>query len=205
MTIGDVNFLGTTSLGKINRWEAKKTSTLTPISMPAGNSGETEAVDTMGVIAYINFDGKFTGSFMSIQDKMFALKNILDGQQIATTTLYSPFVNTTDQYDTRRQGAQNTVTSLNTDFLNDSTAFFVIQGIHVGYKVKNLTTGHVSTVKTVYANGIQLELNDDIFSAIGEAYAVSANINVKIIDFNNSWVIPGINWCTYRLTVIQVR
>jgi len=41
---------------------------MTPISFPGKDSDKTEAVDTLGVIAYTNFSGRWVGTFEEIQD-----------------------------------------------------------------------------------------------------------------------------------------
>jgi len=89
--MGDVNYIGNTSLGKIKTWEDKKAASMTPISFPGKDAGKTEAIDTLGVIAYINFTGKWTGTFDTIQGYIHNIKSIADGQQTSAQSLRSPF------------------------------------------------------------------------------------------------------------------
>jgi len=204
MTLGDVNYLGNTSLGKINKWESKKNSTITPISFPLQDSGLTEGVDTLGVIAYFNFGGRFIGNFTTIQTQIFNIRNILDGAQVSATVLYSPFVNIVDSNATRRQGSQGVTTSSTADKLKDTTASWAISGVQIGDKVKNLDTGHVALVNDIDSN-TQLAIDDDIFQNTGESYAVSANMHCKILSFEIRWELPGLSWCDYTMSIMQVK
>jgi len=204
MTLGDVNYLGSTGLGKIKQWAFKKAGTITPISFPGENSGLTEGVDTLGIIAYLNFRGRFTGNFVTIQDAIHNINAILDGRQISSTVLYSPFVNSRDATNTRRQGSQGVTTSSTADKLKDTTASWNISGVQIGDKVKNLDTGDVALVNDIDSN-TQLAIDDDIFQNTGESYAVSANINVKVLKFDTRWGLPGLSWCDYELNVMQVK
>lgn len=205
MATGDVNFIETIALGKINKWESKKMSTIIPISFPGQDAGKTEGVDTLGVIAYWSFTGKLTGDFDTIQTAIYDIRDILDGAQISSSVLYSPFVNTIDGDDVRRQGSQGTITSTENLKLKDTGASFYIRGIQVGDKVKNLSTQEITTVAAVNVSGIELTLDADIFSATGEPYAVSANINIKILKFDYNWSLPGLSWIDYEIHVMQVR
>ena len=138
--MGDINFIGNTTLGKIQRWDDKKAASITPISFPGKDAGKTEGIDTLGIIAYINFSGRWTGSFKVIQGYIFNIKSIADGQQTSAQTLKSPFVNSVDSNDTRRQGQLGVNTSTSANKLVDSGALFSTIGVQVGDIVKNLIT-----------------------------------------------------------------
>ena len=157
--MADINFLGSIALGKVNSWDDAKEATISPISFPGLDSGKTEGIDTLGIIAYFNMSGRFTGSFETIQGKIYDIKNIADGKQTSSVALKSPFMNSniydgTTKY--RRNGHIGTNTSTSANELIDSTANFSTWGIQgtddsaVTFdKVKNLTTGVVANVVAI--------------------------------------------------------
>lgn len=201
--MGDVNYLGLTPLGKIQRWQDSKAATITPISFPGKDSGKTEGIDTLGVIAYINIEGRFTGKFQDIQSYIYAIKGIADGYQLASTVIYSPFVNATDYTGTLRAGSMGTTTSVVSNKCIDTSATFIVNGIKVGDIVKNLSTGSTALVTSIDLNSM-VTLNTDIFTATGQSYAITANINVKVLSFEAVWELPGLSFCNYTLSLIQV-
>jgi len=201
--MADVNYLGSTPLGKIQTWQDSKAATITPISFPGKDSGKTEAIDTLGIIAYINLTGRFTGSFQTIQSYIYAIKGIADGMQTSSQPLKSPFVNAIDYTDTIRVGSMGTNTSVTVWGLIDSSATFVTNGIKAGDVVKNLNTGAIATVVTV-SSQTALIIDTDIFTSSGLNYAVTATINVKVLSFEVNWELPGLSYCDYTLSLIQV-
>jgi len=201
--MGDINFIGTTTLGKIQSWDDKKAASITPISFPGKDAGKTEGIDTLGVIAYINFTGRWTGAFKTIQSNIFSLKSIADGQQTSSQTLKSPFVNSVDSDGTRRQGQIAYNTSASASKLVDTSALFSTIGIQIGDIVKNLTTGTTANV-TAIDSETALSLDADVFPASSTAYAVTANINCKILSINPRWELPGLTYCNYTISIIQV-
>ena len=210
--VTDINWLGAIPLGKINSWKDPKASTLTPVSFPGQDAGATEAVDTLGVIAYTNIEGKFTGKFESIQGSISSIKNILDGNQLSVSTIRSPFVNSSTGITgakTVRRGNISTNTSTNTNQLIDSTAEFSTFGIQAGDYVKNLITGTIAYVSAVsnYTLTLDNTLGDgaDIFPESNTPYAVTAQIGCKILSFEPDWELPGLSYCRYTLSIIQVK
>lgn len=202
--MADVNYLGSTPLGKIQTWQDSKAATITPISFPGKDSGKTEAIDTLGIIAYINISGRFTGKFQDIQSYIYAIKGIADGMQTSSQPLKSPFVNATDYTDTIRVGSMGSITSTITpNTCTDTYATFIINGIKVGDIVKNLDTGATANVTGINAT-TQLALDADIFTSVGQSYAVTATINVKVLSFEVNWELPGLSYCDYTLSLIQV-
>ena len=209
MATGDVNYLDTISLGKIIRWESKKIANITPIPFPGQNEGKTEGIDTLGIIRYLVFSGRFTGvatgsvsPFESIQNTLYGIQSILDGAQISAVKLYSPFVNGVDGNGNRRQGAQGSTTATTSNKLVDSTASFITDGIQIDDKVKNLVDGEVTTVSGIDSE-TTLSLSADKFVS-GQAYAVSANIYVKLLSLETRWELPGLSYCDYTISVMQV-
>lgn len=200
--MGDINFIGSTSLGKIQSWEDKKAATITPISFPGKDAGKTEGIDTLGVIAYINFSGRWTGSFKTIQGYIHNIKSIADGQQTSAQALKSPFVNSVDDSDNRRQGQLGVNTSTSANKLVDSAALFSTIGIQNGDIVKNLTTGNTANVTNVTET--ELTLDSDIFTTTGTSYAVTATINCKLLSIDVRWELPGLSYCNYQISVVQV-
>jgi hypothetical protein len=201
--MADINFIGNTSLGKIQRWTDKKAASMSPISFPGKDAGNTEAIDTLGVIAYINFSGRWTGSFDAIQGYIHNLKSIADGQQISSQSLKSPFVNSRDDTDTRRQGTMGSPDGLGLNELRDSTATFSTNGIQIGDIAKNLTTGETANITNVTAT--VLTLDDNIFSSAGATYAVTASINVKLLSIDVTWNLPALSICDYQISIILVK
>jgi len=218
--MADINRLATTQLGKINNWEDKKASTITPISFPGQNAELTEGVDTLGIISYINISGRLTGSFETMQSTINVIKTILDGAQTLPTTFFSPFINGTRVGTTltavKRQGHIGTNTSVTSNKLVDSTANFDSWGVEDGKTtdvdgvtmeadyVKNLITGEVANVTNVDSD-TSLTLSSDIFTSSGTPYAVTTNINVKVLSFDVRWEIPGMTYVDYQMSLMQVR
>jgi len=205
--MGDVNYLGTIPLGKVLNWDDSKAAGITPVSFPGQDAGRTEGIDTLGIIAYINITGRLTGTFNSIQNTIYLIKNIADGQQTSSQTLYSPFVNSdtfVGAIKTRRQGGMGTNTSVSANKLVDSTALFSTRGVQVGDLVKNLVTGNTATVTAVVSN-TTLSLSSDIFTSTNTPYAYSTNIQVKVLTIDTHWELPGLNYANYDLSVMQVR
>ena len=95
-------------------------------------------------------------------------------------------------------------TSTSSNKLIAGGANFTTWGIQVGDKVKNITTGEVANVTNVDSD-ITLTLDSNIFPTSGVAYAVTATINVKVIDISINWDLPGLNFCDYTLAVMQVK
>lgn len=202
--MADINWLGGTPLGKVQDWGDKKAATITPISFPGQDSGMTEAIDTLGIIAYTDISGRFTGKFRDIQSYIYQLKNIADGFQISSQTFYSPFVNSVSSTGSPRIGIISTNTSFGLNKLNDSAVTFQTNGIQVGDKVKNLTTGAIANV-TFINSQTQLTLSANIFPLANTPYACTANINVKVLSFDTRWELPGLSYCDYTLSLIQVK
>lgn len=209
--MSDINYLGSIALGKVLSWQNTKAAPLAPISFPTQDSGLTEAVDTLGVIAYYNITGRFTGTFEEIQGFIFDVNNIVDGHQISSRMLMSPFVNSNIWNDSvepptkeRRIGHIGTNTSTDTNKLKDTNANFLTWKTTTNDKVKNLLTGVVANIVSIDSD-TQLTLDANIFTLTGTNYAVTANINVKVLSFEVIWELPGFSWCNYTLSVMQVR
>lgn len=202
--MADINWLGNTPLGKVQDWTDNKSATITPISFPGKDSGNTEGIDTLGIISYININGRFTGKFRDIQSYIYSIKAIADGLQISSQKLYSPFVNSVSSSNVPRVGLISTNTSVATNKLIDANVTFQTNGIQVGDKVKNLITGQIANV-TVINSETQLTLDANIFTATNTAYAVTANIYVKITRFDVAWELPGLSYCDYTLSLMQVK
>jgi len=203
--MGDVNFLANISLGKIQKWSFKKNSSITPISFPGENSGETEGIDTLGIISYITFKGRWTGKYQDIQSYIAQLNAIADGNQFTPSTLQSPFVNTTTSGDVIRSGIISSNTLVASDKVTDNTVDYVALGIQINDIVKNLTTGETALVNSAVINTHVLDLDDDIFTTVGTPYAVTATMNVKILNIDTTWQLPGLSYCDYDISVIQVK
>lgn len=203
----DINYIGNTALGKVNMWEDKKAASITPISFPGKNAGQAEGVDTLGIIAYLNFSGRFTGNFETIQNAIYNLKSIADGMQTSSQPLRSPFVNSVDYLEARKQGGIGKNTTATASKLIDSNANFTTQGITTDDKVKNFVTGEVANITSVDSE-TQLSLDTDIFpvaSGTGIGYAVTASINIKILSITTRWEPPALSYCDYSLSVMQVK
>jgi len=201
--MGDINYYDTITLGKINSWGSKKIAKIDPVTFPGQDAGYVEGIDTLGIFEVIDFEGRWTGSFKSIQGFISAIKNSADGNQDIGKVLKSPFVNQTDNSDTIRAGALGTNTSAVTNKLVDTNGNFVGIGIQVGDIVKNFATEAIANV-TVIDSATQLTLDADIFPSSGVSYAVTANILCKILSFETTWELPGMNYCKYKLSVVQV-
>lgn len=201
--MADVNTLGEIPLGKIKSWDDKKTSSITPISFPGQDAGETEGIDTLGIIAFTDFEGQWAGTFKTIQGYISQIKGILDGNQTSSSTLRSPFINTRTTGGVIRAGSIGATTSFDTNKLQDSGAQWSVQGIQVDDIVKNLVTGEVANVTAVTDE--ELSIDDDIFTAAGQPYAVAASINTKILSLETRWELPGLSICNYKMSVMQVK
>jgi len=206
--MADINYIGSISLGKIQRWTDKKASTITPIPFPGKDSGQTEGIDTLGVIAYINFSGRWTGDFDNIQTYITSIKGIMDGQQTSSQTLKSPFVNAYDRSSTLRRGSMGMTTSQEASKLKDTSALFLSRGTAAGDKAKNLVTGQTATINSEGVSNKELTLSSDIFPVtdpvVAYPYAVTAAMNVKVISVDVKWGLPGLSFCDYEISVMQV-
>lgn len=205
--MADVNQLGTIELGKIQTWDDTKAAGITPIAFPGEDSGKTEGIDTLGIIAYINISGRITGSFSTLQNTIYLIKSIADGKQISSQTFFSPFVNS-DTYvgtvKTRRQGGMGTNTSVTVNKLVDTAALFSTRGVQVGDIVKNLSDGTSATVTAIDSETI-LSISSDIFTASNTDYAYTCNIQVKVLSIDVHWELPGLNYLNYDLSLMQVK
>jgi len=198
LSVGDID------LGKINRWQATKASSITPISFPGQDSNKTQGVDTLGIIAYINIGGRIVGTFETLQNAIYDIRTILDGAQTTSSVLRSPFINSKlGASSTRIQGHIGVNTSTSANKLVDSNANFSIWGITTSDKVKDLTTGTVYTISSVDSD-TQLTLSGDPFTSTGMPYAVTATMNVKVLSFDVVWGLPGLNYVDYTMSVMQV-
>ena len=215
--MADINYIGTIPLGKIQRWENKKSASITPIPFPGQDSGMVEGIDTLGIIAYINFSGVMTGDFSLVQGYLGALAGIADGKQTSARFIRSPFVNARDTGNNIRRGFLSVSTAKTGTTLQDTTALFVSRGVSAasgikpGDLVKNLVTGNVAEVQSVDSE-TKLTLKSfgggtaNIFSdAGGESYAVTTSIAIKLLDVNWRWELPGLSYCYYDMAVLQVR
>ena len=199
-----INYLNSIDLGKINRWQNVKAASITPISFPGQNSNLTEGVDTLGIIAYINITGRIVGTFETLQATIFAIRNVLDGAQVSSSKLYSPFINgTLGSAGTQIQGHIGTNTTATANKLIDNTANFISWGTTTSDYVKDLTTGRVYTISSRDSD-TQLTISGDPFTTTGMPYAVTAAMNVKILSFDCTWGLPGLNYVDYNMSVIQV-
>jgi len=93
-------------------------------------------------------------------------------------------------------------TSTSSNALIDSGALFSTSGIQVGDIVKNIDSGDSANVTNVTETN--LTLDSDIFTSTSTAYAVSATINAKLLSINVRWELPGLSFCNYTISVIQV-
>ena len=202
--MADINYIAGISLGKVKSWTSKKASTITPVSFPGQNAGETEGIDTLGVIAFTDFDGQWTGTFATIQGYIASIKSIVDGAQLSSSVLRSPFVNTKTTGDVLRFGSIGSNTSTSASKLIDSTALFVSRGVQADDIVKNLTTGDIATVTSVDSE-TQLAISADEFTTSGVGYAVTASMNTKILSLDVRWELPALSICNYKLSVMQVK
>jgi len=205
--VNDINFLGSTGLGRIQRYEENKASSITPISFPGQDSSKTEGIDTLGIISYINITGRLNGTFEEIQNTIAAIKVILDGKQTSSNKFKSAFVNSnayTGAVKGYRIGNIGVNTSTSSSKLIDSAANFDTWGITTDDKVKNMVTGEVASV-TAVDSATQLSLSSNIFTASSTMYVLTANINVKVLSFNTRWELPGLTYCNYEMSLMQVK
>jgi hypothetical protein len=209
---GAINYIATFSgykltLGKMRSFSDKKQTSIMPVPFPGQDAGKSEGIDTSGVVGLFVASGRMVGQFNTLQDNIYLIKNIADGLQTSSSILYSPLVNCKDYNGTKRQGIISVTTDVSyiqPKSVVDSNASFLTKGIRAGDVVKNLNTGYTTTVASV-ASATMLVLDDNIFSMAGESYAVTANINVKIISFEAVWELPGLSYVDYNLSVMQVK
>ncbi len=206
-----INYLNSIDLGKINRWVNTKAASVTPISFPGQDANLTEGVDSLGIIAYYTITGRIVGSFEELQNTLYNIRSILDGAQISSCRLSSPFVNCKyGDGSERRQGhigvSKGIVVA---NYLTDTDANFETWNIQEESSydiVKNLVTGSVYYITSVAGqNALQLNTSANPFSAAGIPYAVTATMDVKILNFDATWVTPGLNMVDYNLSVMQVK
>jgi len=218
--MADINYFGSVPLGKIQSWNDTKSANLLPIAFPGKGEGATEAVDSLGITAYYDIAGIMSGDFETIQSYLYLLKQIADGKQTSSRALFSPFVNSssinasTGAKETRiGHIGQNTADDTNK--LIDANANFQTWGQREDIagvaqdRVKNLVTGEVAYIDSVDSE-TQLTLSANIFPDTGatfvpKPYAVSAGINAKIMDIKVRWELPGLTYCFYELSLIQVK
>lgn len=209
-------YIGTIQMGRVTRWKQSKESSLTPIPFPSRDSHMTEAVDTLGVVKFIEFSGRFTGKFGDIQAFIGDIYQILDGYQLAPHKIYSPFINGRFLEDpkvtagVRRQGRIAYNTAVDSDKLIDANVNFNFIGVKPGDIVRNLRTGEIAYVRSLFTvNGLILEDGagnlKNLFTEVNTPYAVSVSINVKILKFEVTWELPGLSYCDYDIELIQVR
>jgi len=202
--MADINFIGGGTLGKIKTWNSKKISQIQPVPLPTQDAGRAVAYDTLGVYEIVDFTGKWTGDFQTIQGNIQSIKTIADGNQTSAVKLRSPFVNTTDGTGSRVNGTLSTNTSATTNKLVDTGRNFTTIGTQVGDVVKNLITEATANV-TVIDSATQLTLDADIFPSSGVSYALTGTINCKVIAIETNWQLPGMNYCDYKISIVQVE
>lgn len=202
--MADINYIGGISLGKIKAWDSKKASTITPISFPGQNAGETEGIDTLGVIAFIDFEGQWTGTFATIQGYIASLQSIIDGAQLSSSVLRSPFVNTRTTGNVLRFGSIGVNTSVTASKLVDSGALFSSRGVKAGDIVKNMVTGAIANVTSV-SGETTLNLDANIFTSSGVGYACTASMNTKLLNLEYRWELPALSICNYKISIMQVK
>jgi len=205
--MADINWLNDITLGKILTYEDKKAALMTPITFPGQNADKVEVIDTLGIAAYMNISGRWTGNFRDIQNYINRIKTIADGQQTSLSTFRSPFVNS-EVSSSPRYGNISKNTSTSTNKLVDSNGNFVARGIQTGDYVKNLTTSGIAEVSNVAATELTLVVVDtaipiNLFPNTNTPYAVTANITVKVLSIDVNWELPGLSWCNYKLSLIQ--
>ena len=207
--MADINYIGGIPLGKITQWDSKTLSSLEAVPMAGRPASLTQAVDTLGVVGYINLNGRWTGTFNGIQLYIRQLKSVIDGYQTSPQLLRSPFINTKDATLSIRLGSMGIVTSTDTNKLIDSGNDFFTNGTLYGDLAKNLVTGEVATVLTSTNGELTLASpysgsSANIFTVTGQAYAVTTTIHVKILNLAVRWGPPGLGFCDYELNLIQV-
>jgi hypothetical protein len=204
--LSDINFLYGIPLGKIKRWQGAKQSGIIPIPLPTQDAGEAEAIDGIGVIYTVRIVGQMVGDFLTLQNNIYAINNIIDGFQNSAVPLYSPHINSSTTglvSKIKRCGHYGINTSVTTNRLVDSGTDFSQLGTRATDIVKNLVTGATAVVTSAALNHLNLSAN--IFPNPGTPYAVTAYINVKLISFDHTYEIPGQRWVDYTLEVIQVK
>lgn len=217
--MADINFIqkvdlsgtATYNLGKIQTFSMSKDANLFVITLPTQDSGATEAVDTLGVSVYIDITGTFTGTVKEIQSIIYGIQNLINGYQLTSAKLISPFVAANTYVGTNiisRRGGLGTVSSFSTGKLIDNDALFTSWHTQANVDhVKNLLTGDVAKITSVDGQ-TQLTLDADIFpvSYAGSSvpYAFTGTMNVKFMSFNPRWENPATGYCTYNLKLVQV-
>jgi hypothetical protein len=61
---------------------------------------------------------------------------------------------------------------------------------------------------TIVDNDTTLSISSDIFpiaGGTGVSYAVTATINVKVLSIETNWETPGLSYCDYKISVMQVK
>jgi len=212
----DVNYLRDIPLGKIQGWSSKKVGKLMIQPIALQDAGATEGIDTLGVYEIMDISGRWTGTFQAIQSYIKSVKSILNGNQDALSSqLQSPFVNivaTNNTYTTKtlHAGIIATNTTVSPNQLIDATGNFATNGIQKDDVVKNLITGEIAEV---YGTPTETTINlvargtttpKDLFTVTGSSYAVTATVNVKLLNFSIDWQAPGLSICNYKLNVVQV-
>ena len=204
--MGDINYLSGIPLGKIIKWGSAKESQLTVVLKAGRDSDQVEAVDTLGVVKTMVFEGRLTGDFDDIQTTIWMIEAIVDGKQTSSSPLYSPFVSGVVTVGmtpgVRKQGSIGTTSGVVSFSLWDSSALFLTRGVINGDRVKNLLTGETAIVTG--GNEQVLFLNNDIFTTWPVSYAVTVHINIKVMKFDYKWELPGLSYCNYQMTVMQV-
>jgi hypothetical protein len=203
-----INWLQGIPLGMIDNYEVPKDSSIMPVSFPGEDAGKALGIDTMGVIAYINVSGRLCGTYTQINSSIYSIQNILDGNQISSMTFSSPLVSTgayVGLTKVRRQGNIGIATSATTGTLVDSTALFSTWGVQAGDRVKNLRTGEVSLITSVGNNKTLNLTTGSMAFVVGDTYAVTVSIQVKLLSFKPKWELPGLNYCPYDLSLMQVE
>lgn len=206
--MGDVNYLSTLlveiPLGIIQGFDMSKQSLILPITFPGKNSGKTEGIDTLGVSTYINIRGRWTGAFTTIQNNISAVNDVMNGLQLNATMLRSPFLSIRDSTNALKAGTFGVTTSVASKKLKNTNALFTTGGHEATDLVKNLRSGSTASVVAVDDNYI-LSISSDIFTNVGDPYAVTASIGTKVLSLDVRWGLPGLGYCDYALSLLHVN
>jgi len=210
----DINYIGPDDgvtrflipLGKINQYHDSKDSNLFVLPFPGEDAGKTEAVDSLGIVNYINIEGTLTGNFHDIQTIISQLKILADGFQMTGYAFMSPFITAS----VFTGGASNVVrgnigfcTSSTPSKLIDSNAQFLTWNTRIGDKVKNMQTGSVANVTSIDTEN-QISLDADLGFVTGVQYGLTATMWVKVLSISPRWELPGLGFCNYTLNLVQV-
>jgi len=205
-------------LGKVIRWEETKEPQLSVVTMPAMDSSQSLAVDTLGVALYITVTTVITGSFDYINTTLQQLKAIADGYQTLPSQISSPFVCSTISLSSPSnqvpplynsvQGIISTTTAGGTNSFTDTNINFQTHGVVVGDRVKNLITGQVAQVISVGTNTLTLgacipDNNANILPNANTPYACTTTIYVKVLSLAPRWELPGLNYCELVIQFVQ--